>query len=138
MKHVYYLSMEFLLGRTLLNNVINLRLEDFVRDELGLGGRENWIALLDAEPDAGLGNGGLGRLAACFLDSMATVGIPATGSGLRYEIRYLEEPLAFALPAVLSAGATRWRRWVDTSLSSPQDICEWEQSPLISESHYVV
>ena len=84
-KHVYYLSMEFLLGRTLLHNIINLGLEGSVRKELKLGGGEDWTALLDAEPDAGLGNGGLGRLAACFLDSLATVGIPAIGYGLRYE-----------------------------------------------------
>jgi glycogen phosphorylase len=83
-KRVYYLSMEFLIGRSLANNIINLRLDPMVRrvlDEEGL----DWLALLEQEPDAGLGNGGLGRLAACFLDSMATMAIPGMGYGLRYE-----------------------------------------------------
>jgi starch phosphorylase len=83
-KRVYYLSMEFLIGRSLANNVGNLLLGTEVAravDELGL----DWLATLDQEPDAGLGNGGLGRLAACFLDSMATLQLPAMGYGLRYE-----------------------------------------------------
>ncbi len=84
MKRVYYLSMEFLIGRSLGNNVINLGVEDVVRQamsDLGL----NWAELREQEVDAGLGNGGLGRLAACFLESMATLGIPAYGYSLRYE-----------------------------------------------------
>jgi starch phosphorylase len=83
-KRVYYLSMEFLIGRSLANNVENLLLNaDACRavEEIDL----DWLALLEQEPDAGLGNGGLGRLAACFLDSMATMQIPAMGYGLRYE-----------------------------------------------------
>src|ERR1700733_14216306 len=83
-KRIYYLSMEFLIGRTLANNVTNLFLDESVRklvEEHGL----DWPTLLDEEPDAGLGNGGLGRLAACFLDSMATLQLPAMGYGLRYE-----------------------------------------------------
>jgi starch phosphorylase len=83
-KRVYYLSMEFLIGRSLANNIINLRLDPVIKrvlDEKGL----DWLALLEQEPDAGLGNGGLGRLAACFLDSMATMQLPAMGYGLRYE-----------------------------------------------------
>jgi starch phosphorylase len=83
-KRVYYLSMEFLIGRSLANNVTNLLLDPLVRqfiDEKKL----DWLGLLEQEPDAGLGNGGLGRLAACFLDSMATMQIPAMGYGLRYE-----------------------------------------------------
>jgi starch phosphorylase len=83
-KRVYYLSMEFLIGRSLANNITNLRLDPMVKrvlDEKGL----DWLALLEQEPDAGLGNGGLGRLAACFLDSMATMAIPGMGYGLRYE-----------------------------------------------------
>jgi starch phosphorylase len=83
-KQVYYLSMEFLIGRSLSNNVLNLLVEPFVRDEIKREGLD--LALLDdEEPDAGLGNGGLGRLAACFIDSMATLAIPAIGYGLRYE-----------------------------------------------------
>jgi glycogen phosphorylase len=83
-KRIYYLSMEFLIGRTLANTVTNLFLDDAVRQVVEQKGL-NWPALLDEEPDAGLGNGGLGRLAACFLDSMATMELPAMGYGLRYE-----------------------------------------------------
>src|SRR5437870_11455829 len=83
-KRVYYLSMEFLIGRSLANNVMNLLLDPITRKTVK---DENldWLRLLDQEPDAGLGNGGLGRLAACFLDSMATMELPAMGYGLRYE-----------------------------------------------------
>jgi glycogen phosphorylase len=83
-KRIYYLSMEFLIGRSLANNVTNLLLDPLVRhatQEKGI----DWLELVEQEPDAGLGNGGLGRLAACFLDSMATMQLPATGYGLRYE-----------------------------------------------------
>jgi starch phosphorylase len=83
-KRVYYLSMEFLIGRSLANNVMNLRLDPLVKEavkEKDLG----WLELLEQEPDAGLGNGGLGRLAACFIESLATLQIPAMGYGLRYE-----------------------------------------------------
>jgi len=83
-KRIYYLSMEFLLGRSLANNVTNLLLDPFVPQAVQ-GKGVDWLELLEQEPDAGLGNGGLGRLAACFLDSMATMQLPATGYGLRYE-----------------------------------------------------
>jgi glycogen phosphorylase len=83
-KRVYYLSLEFLIGRSLANNISNLLLDPLVRDAVEAGGID-LVELIDEEPDAGLGNGGLGRLAACFLDSMATMQIPATGYGLRYE-----------------------------------------------------
>ena len=83
-KRAYYLSLEFLIGRLLDNNVINLRLEDPCRQALADVGL-NWEDLRDQEVDAGLGNGGLGRLAACFLDSMATLDIPSVGYGLRYD-----------------------------------------------------
>jgi starch phosphorylase len=83
-KRVYYLSMEFLIGRSLANNVMNLLLDDSIKSVLKEQ-RLDWYELLDQEPDAGLGNGGLGRLAACFLDSMATMEIPAMGYGLRYQ-----------------------------------------------------
>src|SRR5262249_46552798 len=83
-KRVYYLSMEFLLGRSLANNVTNLLLDPLARQAVERKGLD-WLGLLEAEPDAGLGNGGLGRLAACFLDSMATMQLPAMGYGLRYE-----------------------------------------------------
>ncbi|MBC7817571.1 MAG: glycogen/starch/alpha-glucan family phosphorylase, partial [Planctomycetaceae bacterium] len=84
-KRVYYLSMEFLIGRTLVNNIINLGVEQFVRDDLQSDPRQDWKEVVETEPDAGLGNGGLGRLAACFIDSLATLQIPAMGYGLRYE-----------------------------------------------------
>ena len=82
-KTVYYLSMEFLMGRALGNNMINLTCYEQVKEALAeLGFDLNVIE--DQEPDAALGNGGLGRLAACFLDSLATLGYPAYGCGIRY------------------------------------------------------
>jgi glycogen phosphorylase len=83
-KQVYYISIEYLLGRSLTNNISNLLAQPMVHD---LMNREklDFQALADTEPDAGLGNGGLGRLAACYLDSLATLHIPAVGYGLRYE-----------------------------------------------------
>jgi starch phosphorylase len=83
-KRVYYLSMEFLIGRSLGNNVTNLLLDPLIRSAVAHKNLD-WLALVEKEPDAGLGNGGLGRLAACFLDSMATMQLPAMGYGLRYE-----------------------------------------------------
>jgi starch phosphorylase len=83
-KRVYYLSMEFLLGRSLANNIVNAMLSPLKTErqkQLGLDA----LALIETEPDAGLGNGGLGRLAACFIESMATMEIPGMGYGLRYE-----------------------------------------------------
>ena len=83
-KRVYYLSLEFLIGRSLQNAVLNLNLEPAARDAVHALG----VVLEDlygSEPDAALGNGGLGRLAACFLDSLATQAYPATGFGIRYE-----------------------------------------------------
>ena len=82
-KRVYYLSMEFLIGRSLANNVMNLLLDPVAKGDQRKECR--LVELLEQEPDAGLGNGGLGRLAACFLDSMATMQLPAMGYGLRYE-----------------------------------------------------
>ena len=83
-KRLYYLSMEFLIGRSLANNVTNLLLspltDQFIQDK-----NLNLIEILEQEPDAGLGNGGLGRLAACFIESAATLQLPAMGYGLRYE-----------------------------------------------------
>ncbi len=82
-KRVYYLSMEFLMGRALGNNIINLGAQKAIREALQeLGFDLN--AIEDEEPDPALGNGGLGRLAACFLDSLATLGYPAYGCGIRY------------------------------------------------------
>jgi starch phosphorylase len=83
-KRAYYLSAEYLLGRALGNNLVNMGMYENMRDalqELGV----DLGTLLELEPDAGLGNGGLGRLAACFLDSLATLDLPAIGYGIRYE-----------------------------------------------------
>src|SRR3954463_7136406 len=79
-KHIYYLSMEFLIGRSLANNVTNLLLDPAAKQAVKQKDLD-WLGLLEQEPDAGLGNGGLGRLAACFLDSMATMQLPAMGYG---------------------------------------------------------
>jgi starch phosphorylase len=91
-KRVYYLSLEFLIGRALANNISNLLLDpvwsDFCQEH-----KVDPLEILEQEPDAGLGNGGLGRLAACFLDSMATLGIPGMGSGLRYEYGIFKQSL---------------------------------------------
>jgi len=83
-KRVYYLSMEFLIGRTFTNALLALGIYEPMREALASLGVD-MEALTDMEPDAALGNGGLGRLAACFLDSMATLGIPGFGYGIRYE-----------------------------------------------------
>lgn len=82
-KRVYYLSLEFLMGRAMSNNIINLGIEKNVRDALESLGYD-YKELEAVEPDAGLGNGGLGRLAACFMDSLATLELPAYGYGIRY------------------------------------------------------
>jgi starch phosphorylase len=86
-KRIYYLSMEFLMGRTMTNSMLNMCAEKEFRDALTalaeMGLRPEKIA--EVEPDAALGNGGLGRLAACFLDSMATMGVAGYGYGIRYE-----------------------------------------------------
>ncbi|MEI8163765.1 MAG: glycogen/starch/alpha-glucan phosphorylase [Betaproteobacteria bacterium] len=83
-KRVYYLSMEFLMGRTMLNGMLNLCCEQEFREALAAMGLD-MKNISEMEQDAALGNGGLGRLAACFLDSMATMGIPGYGYGIRYE-----------------------------------------------------
>src|SRR5215468_2502995 len=83
-KRVYYVSLEFLMGRALANNLANLMLDPLWSD-FCLRHNIDPLDIIEQEPDAGLGDGGLGRLAACFLDSMAALAIPALGSGLRYE-----------------------------------------------------
>jgi starch phosphorylase len=83
-KRVYYLSMEFLMGRAMMNSVLNLGCDKDFRAALDAMGLD-FHAIREIEHDAALGNGGLGRLAACFLDSMATLGIPGYGYGIRYE-----------------------------------------------------
>jgi len=91
-KRVYYLSLEFLMGKALENNLINVGLLDNMKAALsGMG--LDLSELAAQEPDAGLGNGGLGRLAACFLDSMATLALPAYGYGIRYEFGIFDQEI---------------------------------------------
>lgn len=89
-KQLSYLSAEFLMGRALSNNLINLKIKDAVREVLN-GMNIDLNLVEDEEPDAGLGNGGLGRLAACFLDSLASLNYPGTGYGIRYEYGMFEQ-----------------------------------------------
>ena len=91
-KRVYYLSLEFLMGRLMENNLINLGLHDNMKQALATLDLD-LTDLLAQEPDAGLGNGGLGRLAACFLDSMATLQLPAVGYGIRYEFGIFDQEI---------------------------------------------
>jgi len=91
-KRVYYLSMEFLLGRALANNISNLLIDPEAR-QFCQHHQLDPLQIIEQEPDAGLGNGGLGRLAACFLDSMATLGIAGMGYGLRYEYGIFRQSL---------------------------------------------
>ena len=108
-KRVYYLSMEFLIGRSLSNNITNLMVDPLVREALKKAGVE--IAeIVEEEPDAGLGNGGLGRLAACFIDSMATLQIPAVGYGLRYEYGIFRQEIKDGFQA---EGPDNWLRLAD-------------------------
>ncbi len=89
-KRVYYLSMEFLIGRLIEDLAINLGLDDIAKDAMASLGQNYEVVVAD-EPDAALGNGGLGRLAACFMDSLSTLGIPAYGYGIRYEHGLFEQ-----------------------------------------------
>lgn len=89
-KRVYYLSMEFLIGRLIEDVATNLRLEDIAAEAMQSLGLD-YARIVSDEPDAALGNGGLGRLAACFMDSLATLGIPAYGYGIRYEHGLFEQ-----------------------------------------------
>ena len=122
-KKLYYISAEFLIGKLLSNNLINLGLYDSVRDELAQAG----IALseleeFEAEPS--LGNGGLGRLAACFLDSLATLGLPADGVGLAYHCGlfrqcFVNNRQAETPDGWLRWGAESWMRRTDTHYDIP-------------------
>ena len=83
-KDIYYISMEYLIGRALTNNIVNMGVRNFVEEDLQ-SDKQDWRKLAEQEPDAGLGNGGLGRLAACFIESMATLEYPCMAYGLRYD-----------------------------------------------------
>ncbi|MEM1073594.1 MAG: glycogen/starch/alpha-glucan phosphorylase [Pseudomonadota bacterium] len=92
-KRVYYLSMEFLIGRLIEDVAVNLGLEEKAQNAIKQLGQDYQTVVAD-EPDAALGNGGLGRLAACFMDSLSTLGIPAYGYGIRYEHGLFEQSFA--------------------------------------------
>ncbi|MBP5308531.1 MAG: glycogen/starch/alpha-glucan phosphorylase [Clostridia bacterium] len=110
-KRVYYLCMEFLLGRSLKNNVYNLGIEKSLADALGSFGC-SLEELYEQEPDAGLGNGGLGRLAACFMDALASSDYPATGFSIRYEYGLFKQKIVegwqMELPDVWLPGGEVW------------------------------
>ncbi|MCB1327914.1 MAG: glycogen/starch/alpha-glucan phosphorylase, partial [Leptospiraceae bacterium] len=91
-RRVYYLSAEFLMGRLLGNNLLNLGIYDEMKEALNEMGLD-LTSIEETENDAGLGNGGLGRLAACFLDSCATIGLPVGGYGIRYEFGIFRQEL---------------------------------------------
>lgn len=117
-KQVYYLCMEFLLGRSLRNNLYNLGLEENFRKALSDYGIK-LDSLYEQEPDAGLGNGGLGRLAACFMDGLATQGYPAMGYSLRYEYGIFRQKLVDGwqteLPDFWLPGGSVWLQKVPES-----------------------
>lgn len=120
-KRVYYLSMEFLIGRALANNVINLQLTPLVRETL-IHEHLDRVQLVEQEPDAGLGNGGLGRLAACFMDSLATMQIPAMGYGLRYEYGIFKQMIKDGYQV---ERPDNWLRYHDPwEVARPNDVVE--------------
>lgn len=116
-KRVYYISMEFLLGKSLENNLLNLGILDIVKEALSLL-NYNFDHLVAIEHDAGLGNGGLGRLAACYLDSMATLGIPAYGYGIRYDYGIFEQKIENGYQV---EAPDEWLRY-----GNPWEICRGE------------
>jgi len=144
-KQVYYLSLEFMIGRLLLDNIDNLGLTEEVSDALApLGVTLERIRM--AEPDAALGNGGLGRLAACFMESMASLGVPAFGYGIRYDHglfrqviangwqhEYPEDWLAFGNPWEFAkpeiAPEIGFGGWVEGSLA--EEPCVWRPSEMV-------
>ncbi len=108
-KIVYYMSMEFLMGRALGNNLLNLTAYDEVKEaleELGL----DLNVIEDQEPDAALGNGGLGRLAACFLDSLATLNYPAYGCGIRYRYGMFKQKIKDGYVYGIPYGTCTWKQ----------------------------
>jgi glycogen phosphorylase len=119
-KKVYYLSLEYLIGRSLENNLFNLGILDACREFLAANGIE-LQKLFDEEPDAALGNGGLGRLAACLLDSLATMGLPGYGYGINYEFGLFRQHISDGYQI---EQPDSWRRefspWL---ISQPEEAC---------------
>ena len=118
-KQVYYMSMEFLVGTSLRNNLFNLGVEKDFADAVSKLGM-NINELYAMEPDAGLGNGGLGRLASCYLDSMTSVGIPATGFSIRYEFGIFKQKI---IDGWQMEFPDDWLGLGDVWLSPRQDEC---------------
>ena len=116
-KEVHYMSMEFLMGRSLMKNAYNLGISDAVTGALEDMGR-NASDIFEEEPDAGLGNGGLGRLAACFMDSMATEGLQATGYSICYELGMFRQKFENGMQ---TESADNWRSAAESWLVSKHD-----------------
>lgn len=116
-KRAYYLSLEYLMGRLLVNNLVNLQILDSCRTALAEMGQdlEN---IVEEGPDLGLGNGGLGRLAACFMDSLATLDLPAVGYGINYEFGLFRQKF---IEGQQAESPDEWRRF-----GSPWEICRPE------------
>ncbi|EIJ79359.1 glycogen phosphorylase [Bacillus methanolicus PB1] len=136
-KQVYYLSIEFLLGRLLRNNLINLGIENIVYEglkELGIDLAE----VEEAEADAGLGNGGLGRLAACFLDSLATLNLPGHGFGIRYKHGLFEQKIVDGYQVELPE---HWLRhgnvWEVRRADLAIEVPFWGKVETVSEDGYL-
>ncbi|HRQ88729.1 MAG TPA: glycogen/starch/alpha-glucan phosphorylase, partial [Bacteroidia bacterium] len=116
-KRAYYLSLEYLMGRLLVNNLVNLGLLDSCRTALAELGQD-LDSLADESPDLGLGNGGLGRLAACFMDSLATLDYPSVGYGINYEFGLFRQRF---IDGQQAEAPDEWRRF-----GSPWQICRPE------------
>ena len=116
-KEVHYISMEFLMGRSLMKNAFNLGISEAVTGALEDMGR-NATDIFECEPDAGLGNGGLGRLAACYMDSMATLGLEATGYSICYELGMFRQKFENGKQ---TESADNWRSAAESWLVSKHD-----------------
>ena len=116
-KEVHYMSMEFLMGRSLMKNAFNLGISEAVTGALEDMGR-NATDIFECEPDAGLGNGGLGRLAACYMDSMATLGLEATGYSICYELGMFRQKFENGKQ---TESADNWRSAAESWLVSKHD-----------------
>ena len=118
-KKIYYISAEFLIGKLLSNNMINLGIYDEVKELLAENGRD-LAAIEEIEPEPSLGNGGLGRLAACFLDSMASLGLPGDGIGLNYHLGLFKQEFADGLQKETPNPWMEKKNWLnDTGVSYP-------------------
>lgn len=120
-KKIYYISMEFLIGKLLSNNLINLRVYDKVNEILKKNGK-NLADIEEAEPEPSLGNGGLGRLAACFLDSIATLGLPGEGIGLNYHFGLFKQVFKDHLQTAEKDAWQETESWLEKT-DTTFDVC---------------